>query len=112
MPLLFSYGTLRDPGVQKATFGRELTGRQDRVLGFRLSLVEITDPRVVEVSGLRNHPILISTGDLADGVDGLVLEVTEDDLAQSDAFAVPDYERVETHLASGDAAWAYVSRSR
>jgi hypothetical protein len=31
MPLLFSYGTLRDPAVQRATFGRELSGRDDQI---------------------------------------------------------------------------------
>jgi hypothetical protein len=108
MPLLFSYGTLRDPDVQKANFGRELAGRSDSVLGFRLEQVEITDPHVLEVSGLTHHPILIATGDPHDAVAGAALEVTDADLLRADEYEVDDYHRVEAPLASGDVAWIYV----
>lgn len=108
MPLLFSYGTLRDPAVQKANFGRELAGRDDRILGFRLELIEITDPDVVAVSGLTHHPILIASGDQADTVDGAALEVIDDELLMADEYEVDDYHRVEAALASGDTAWVYV----
>lgn len=111
MPLLFSYGTLRDPAVQRSTFGRELAGRADRVLGFRLAMVEITDPHVLAVSGLDKHPILIPTGDPADSVDGSVLELTDDELRQTDDYEVAGYQRVEARLASGDAVWVYAAAS-
>jgi gamma-glutamylcyclotransferase (GGCT)/AIG2-like uncharacterized protein YtfP len=109
MPLLFSYGTLRDPDVQSATFGRELTGHDDRILGFRLSTVEITDPHVLAVSGATHHPVLVATDDLTDSVDGMVLELTDAELTQADAYEVDEYRRVSAHLASGDAAWVYVA---
>ncbi|MEV6302769.1 gamma-glutamylcyclotransferase family protein [Actinoplanes sp. NPDC051861] len=111
MPLLFSYGTLRDPAVQQETFGRALAGRDDRILGFRLDQIEITDPHVLAVSGLTHHPILVATGDRGDGVDGSALEVTEDDLLRADDYEVDDYHRVEAPLASGDKAWVYVARA-
>jgi hypothetical protein len=109
MPLLFSYGTLRDPAVQVSTFGRELAGRTDRILGFRLEQVEITDPHVLAVSGRTHHPILIRSGDLVDGVDGSALEVTDDDLLRADEYEVDDYRRVTAVLASGERAWVYVA---
>jgi hypothetical protein len=109
MPLLFSYGTLRDPAVQKANFGRELAGRDDRILGFRLELIEIADPEVVALSGLTHHPILIASGDPADTVDGAALELTEDELLRADEYEVDDYRRIEATLASGDTAWVYVA---
>jgi hypothetical protein len=108
MPLLFSYGTLRDPAVQIANFGRELDGRPDAILGFRLSQVEITDPHVLELSGLTHHPILVATGDPADTVAGAVLTLTDADLLRADDYEVDDYHRVEAPLASGDTAWVYV----
>jgi len=110
MPLLFSYGTLRDPAVQLANFGRRLAGREDAVLGFRLSEVEITDPHVLELSGLTHHPILVATGDPADSVAGAVLSLTDDDLLRADEYEVDDYHRVEAPLASGGTAWVYVGR--
>ncbi|MFC0533705.1 gamma-glutamylcyclotransferase family protein [Phytohabitans kaempferiae] len=108
MPLLFSYGTLRDPAVQLASFGRELTGRADRLPGYRLELLEISDPRVLDLSGLAQHPIVVETGDERDGVDGIVFEVTDEELVSADEYEVDDYERVLTSLASGVRAWVYV----
>ena len=44
MHLLFSYGTLRDPGVQAAVFGRAVACTDDALPGFRVDQVAITDP--------------------------------------------------------------------
>ncbi|WP_169744971.1 gamma-glutamylcyclotransferase family protein [Cryptosporangium arvum] len=108
MPLLFSYGTLRDPGVQQATFGRELTGEPDALLGYRLTRVEITDPHVLAVSGQTHHPMLTPSANPADTVDGAALEVTEADLLRADEYEVDDYRRVQAPLTSGRTAWVYV----
>ncbi|HEY8474246.1 MAG TPA: gamma-glutamylcyclotransferase family protein [Natronosporangium sp.] len=110
MPLLFSYGTLRDPAVQKATFGRELTGRDDQLLGYATELLEITDPDVLAVSRQTHHPILVETGDPADRVSGSVFELTNEELAAADRYEVGDYHRVLARLASGEQAWVYVGR--
>ena len=48
---LFSYGTLQDPDVQLANFGRRLDGTSDALPGYRLDWLLITDPQVIEVSG-------------------------------------------------------------
>jgi gamma-glutamylcyclotransferase (GGCT)/AIG2-like uncharacterized protein YtfP len=109
MPLLFSYGTLRDPAVQTATFGRELTGRDDRVVGFRIEQLRITDPHVLAVSGLTHHPVLIATDNAADVVPGVVLELTDDELQRADEYEVDDYKRIAAPLSSGDTAWVYVA---
>jgi len=46
---LFSYGTLQYESVQLSTFGRKLTGIKDTLIGYRLEMVEITDPSVAWV---------------------------------------------------------------
>lgn len=58
MPFLFSYGTLQQTNVQLATFGRELTGVSDSLVGYEQSLVAIADPEVVRASGKTHHPII------------------------------------------------------
>lgn len=110
MPLLFSYGTLRDPAVQKANFGRTLDGRDDRIVGYRLDLLEITDAEVVALSGETHHPILVRTDSPDDTVDGSVFEVTDDEIPRADEYEVDDYQRVLVPLASGGKAWVYVAR--
>jgi gamma-glutamylcyclotransferase (GGCT)/AIG2-like uncharacterized protein YtfP len=111
MALLFSYGTLRDPAVQRANFGRELDGRDDALVGHAVRLLEITDPEVVALSGETHHPIVVATGDDADRVPGMVFEVTDDDLVAADGYEVDDYHRVLLPMASGERAWVYVSVS-
>ena len=39
MPLLFSYGTLQQDDVQRATFGRLLTGQRDTLPGYLQEIV-------------------------------------------------------------------------
>ncbi|MGB8407224.1 MAG: gamma-glutamylcyclotransferase family protein [Mycobacterium sp.] len=105
--LLFSYGTLRQRDVQLNTFGRELDGAVDAIVGYRLGWLTITDPHVIETSGSDCHPIL-KPGTEADSVDGSVFEITESELAAADEYEVDDYRRVQVPLRSGKQAWVYV----
>lgn len=103
---------LRDPNVRRANFGRVLSGRPDRLLGFTVTLLKISDPDVVAMSGQTHHPIVAPSSDPADGVEGAAFEVTEEELAKADDYEIDDYHRILAPLASGDSAWAYVSRQR
>jgi gamma-glutamylcyclotransferase (GGCT)/AIG2-like uncharacterized protein YtfP len=109
MPLLFSYGTLQDPAVQRANFGRELEGRAATLPGYAERLLEITDPDVVATSGKTHHPIVVETGEDTDRVPGTVFEVTDEELIAADKYEVGDYHRVLLSLDSGVRAWVYVS---
>lgn len=108
MPLLFSYGTLQQPNVQLATFGRLLSGSADALVGCEQSMVAIDDPDVVRTSGKTHHPIVRWTGRPDARVAGTVFEITQHELEQADAYEVSAYRRVAAPLASGGTAWAYV----
>ena len=108
MQLLFSYGTLQQRDVQRATFGRILHGTADELLGFHQSMVKIEDADVVRTSGKTHHPIVARTGRPDDGVAGTVFDVTQEELAQADRYEVSDYKRVAAQLASGRTAWVYI----
>ncbi|GAA0412826.1 hypothetical protein GCM10009530_76700 [Microbispora corallina] len=107
--VLFSYGTLRQRDVQLSVFGREVIGTPDALPGYRLSMVEITDPHVVAVSGATHHPILQATGRADDVVEGTALRLSEDELAAADEYEVDDYRRVLVPLASGLQGWVYAA---
>jgi len=111
VPLLFSYGTLQQPEVQQATFGRLLGGRPDAIAGYRLGWLTITDPHVIETSGSDRHPV-VHAGTDADAVEGTVFEISDAELAAADEYEVDDYERISVRLRSGDDAWVYVFASR
>ncbi len=109
--LFFSYGTLRQPEVQRATFGHELNGRPDAIVGFELDYVTITDPHVIATSGSDRHPILRPTDRPDAAVEGMVFAINEADLAAADDYEVDDYRRVAVPLRSGEQAWVYVFAS-
>ena len=109
MPLLFSYGTLQRPDVQQSTFGRLLVGHSDVLVGFEQTLFTITDPQFVTTSGKADHAIVRLTGRDEDRVVGMVFELTDAELAQSDAYEPAGYTRISATLASGKQAWVYAS---
>ena len=108
MEKLFSYGTLQQTNVQIETFGRELNGEKDTLLGYRLSEVEIKDESVIETSGTNIHPILKISNNSNEEVQGTVFEITDDELHQADVYEVSEYKRVSAKLKSGKTAWIYV----
>ena len=106
---LFSYGTLRDPAVQLATFGRLLEGHPDGLVGYATRMLEISDPAVVATSGKTHHPIVVRTDLDSDVVEGQVLRLTAAELVAADDYEVDDYRRAPARLSSGLEAWVYVS---
>jgi hypothetical protein len=106
--LLFSYGTLRQPDVQRVLFGREVPTRPDALPGFVLEWVRISDPQVIATSGSDRHPIL-RPGAAEDAVPGACLELSEAELAAADGYEVEDYARTSVVLASGVNAWVYLA---
>jgi gamma-glutamylcyclotransferase (GGCT)/AIG2-like uncharacterized protein YtfP len=108
MPLLFSYGTLQQAEVQRATFGRLLEGSADALVGFEQAWVRIEDEAVLATSGRSHHPIVKPSDAPASRVPGTVFEITDAELDQADRYEVAAYRRIATTLASGRQAWVYV----
>lgn len=108
MPLLFSYGTLQLDSVQIDSFGRLLHGSADALPGYALGQLEITDPAVLASSGQSHHPIARACDDPRQRIEGMVFQISDDELASADRYEVADYRRVLAELASGQLAWVYV----
>src|SRR5882757_4503128 len=96
MVTLFSYGTLQDRNVQLANFGRELTGREDALPGYKRRMVG-------------QYANAEPSSNPEDAVPGMVSEITEQELASADKYEEDaDYGRLFVTLRSGDRAWVYV----
>ncbi len=108
--LLFSYGTLQLEKVQLESFDRLLNGYPDTLRGYTLEQLEITDQEVLAKSKKQYHPIAVKTGNTDDIVEGMVFEITDEELQQADAYEVDDYQRVSEEFESGKKAWIYVSK--
>ena len=105
---LFSYGTLQQPKVQLANFGRLVEGQPDALLGYELSPLTIEDPHVVELSGEAVHMIARPAESASARIEGTVLFLTQAELDASDTYEVESYTRVEAKLESGGMAFVYV----
>jgi len=108
MPLLFSYGTLQQEDVQRAIFGRLLSGEADELVGYERALLQVDDDGVVATSGSTHHPIVRPCERTDSRVAGTVFEITDEELANADRYEVDAYRRIATELASGKIAWVYV----
>src|SRR5260370_38565289 len=94
-----SYGTLEYEAVQLATFGRELTRREDSLPGY---VPTITESR--EVLYFNIEP----SSSPEDAVSGTVFEIKEQELAAADSYEKDrEYRRILVTLRSGVQAWVY-----
>ncbi|MCS3869031.1 gamma-glutamylcyclotransferase (GGCT)/AIG2-like uncharacterized protein YtfP [Chryseobacterium ginsenosidimutans] len=110
MPNLFSYGTLQKEQVQIETFGRLLQGEKNVLTGYKLEMLEITDPEVLRKSNQKYHPILVFSGNIEDEVEGILFNVSDEEILQADEYEVDDYKRIETTFKSGKSGFIYVRK--
>ena len=98
---LFCYGTLRDPEMRRAVFGRALDGEADALRGHELGTL------VIDGTAYRT----LVASDRPDAlVEGLVLPLRDGDLDRVDAYeGSTDYRRATVRLESGRLAFVYVS---
>src|SRR5210317_1203635 len=91
---LFSYGTLQLEQVQIATYGRILKGTKDSLPNYKLEQLKITDSNALEKSGKTFHPIAIKTNKPLDVIEGVIFEITNQELDETDKYEVSDYKRI------------------
>lgn len=97
MQKLFTYGTLQDPATQQKLLGRVLgDGVSDTLRGYRLA--KLTGIHQV-FSILQPHA--------GSTVQGMLFEVTADELAKLDDYEGDAYQRVSATLVSKTRAWVY-----
>jgi hypothetical protein len=87
---LFACGDFQQAAVQERIFGRRLAGIPDALVGFC------------------REPFVRPSGNSSDRLDGMVLKVTDADLAAADASEPPNYRRSKIRTASGLLAWVYL----
>jgi gamma-glutamylcyclotransferase (GGCT)/AIG2-like uncharacterized protein YtfP len=107
--LLFSYGTLQKRDIQMAHFGRELTGREDGLPGYRRRVSDVADPRVAALIGETQYANAVPSDNPEDEIPGMVFEITEEELTAADRYEEDAaYRRISVTLRSGSRAWLYV----
>lgn len=108
MNKLFSYGTLQYKKVQIETFGRELQGKRDKLIGYKISIIKINNQDVISKSEALEHPIIEYTGNKEDIVKGVLFYINNKELIKADSYEVEEYKRIIVKLESGEKAWVYI----
>ena len=107
---LFSYGTLQREKVQIELFGRKLAGTTDVLKGYKAQVIEITDESFLAKGDGKFQRIARKTNNPADMIEGMVFELSQDELAIADSYEPPEYKRQIVQLASGKKAWMYIEK--
>jgi len=109
--LLFSYGTLQLEKVQLENYGRLLKGERDKLIGYKVLKLQITDSTVLSKSQLEYHPIAVKTKNESDFIEGMLFEITDKELVETDKYEVSQYLRILETFESGKKAWLYVAKN-
>ena len=104
---LFSYGTLQKEKVQLELFGRLLNGAKDILGGYKLSPVEIKDASFLAKGEDKYQLTLVPSK--GDAVEGMVFEISEEELLLADKYEPENYKRIKVTLESGKEASVYVA---
>jgi len=110
--LLFSYGTLQFEKVQLENYGRILKGEQDKLFGYKIEKLQISDESVLAKSQLEHHPIVVKSEFEDDFVEGMIFVITDPELAETDKYEVSQYHRILETFHSGKKAWIYVAKNK
>ena len=106
---LFSYGTLQKEKVQSDLFGRLLKGTRDILKGYKTSSIEITDESFLSKGEQKYQLTTVLSNDKNDFIEGMVFEVSEEEMLLADKYEPENYKRVKVELASGKKAWIYIA---
>ena|SRR5687767_13456790 len=106
---LFSYGTLQKEKVQLELFGRLLHGTKDVLEGYKVSIIEIKDESFLAKGEEKWQRTLVATNNNHDTIEGMVFEISGEELQQADTYEPDNYQRIKVVLRSGKAAWIYAA---
>jgi gamma-glutamylcyclotransferase (GGCT)/AIG2-like uncharacterized protein YtfP len=109
--LLFSYGTLQKTTVQLQLFGRVLKGSADTLQGYTVSTIEIKDEKFLSAGEDAYQQTLVPSNNSNDRIEGIVFEITEEELLLSDQYEPSNYKRHKVKLQSGKQAWIYTANA-
>ena len=99
MEKLFTYGTLQYPEIQEKLLRRTLIGVSDTLLDYELKI------GVVEIDGEKFDAATDKPGER---INGVVYELSKDELHKIDQYEGKSYKRIKVNLLSGVESWVYI----
>lgn len=106
MEYLFSYGTLQKSETQLKLFGRLLNGGNDTLKGYKTANIVIEDAVFLTKEGNQQLTAVASSGDK---IDGMVFEVSSEEIEMVDRYEPENYTKISVILESGKTAWLWLA---
>ena len=102
--LLFSYGTLRSTDEQMQHYGRKLKGKEAVLSGYKLNGTGLNEKTT-------RDPVAVKSGILLEKIEGIVYEITGNELTKTDKHKVSNCKRVIATTDLGIDVWVYVAHN-
>lgn len=74
--------------------------------------IKITDQKVILSSGTDIHPTLKYTGNDLDAAEGMIFDLTNEELLKADKYEVDDYKREKVVFKSGKTDFVYLKNEK
>lgn len=106
--LLFSYDTLRSQDLQLQHYGRKLEGIEDTLSGYTLKDSTVNGVSMNRNSNTNSPQIAIKSQEKNGKIEGMVFEMTGEELVEADKMAAPNSIRILATTDAGVEVWVYV----
>jgi hypothetical protein len=90
-------------------FGRLLNGIPDVLEHYKIVSIEINDEKFLSTGADKQQKTLAWSTDPNDVIEGMVFEISMDELMMADRYEPVNYERIKVKLRSGKDAWIYIA---
>lgn len=108
--LLFTYNTPK-LNVEHLDYNHHEPKIKDTLSGYKLNGLALKNPSLKEKSDANQDLIAIKSHDKGDRIEGIVLEISGEELMKTDTYNISDYKRVLETADSGTEVWVYVSNN-
>ena len=98
---LFVYGTLTTSETLKNVIGRDVPGKPTTLDGYDGS----------KTVTIENESYPAAEKNIECSIQGLLIEVTSEELEKLDVYETDAYKRKEVELTDGIKAWAYLNKN-
>lgn len=108
--LLFSYGSLNSKELQLQHYGRIVHGSADILSGYTLYDTKINQYSTSTIKEIIPIKIARKSAEKSAQIEGMVLEITGEELVKTDKLVASDSKRVLVTTDTGTEAWLYIEK--
>ncbi|WP_008635974.1 AAA family ATPase [Bizionia argentinensis] len=109
--LVFAYNNLKSNDTQTKYYGRLLKSTHDTIIGYKLNELVPENSSKDESNQINLQQIAVKSKEKSDRIEGVVFEITGEELIQTDRYEAYNCKRVLETTQSGTDVWIYVAHN-